>query len=248
MSGAPSGSWRGLVLQRIARRERLSRVANLVNGGLADLLRERTRDLHVQAERSGILGDILHGRAGVESYALLLRNLLPAYQGIEAGLERHRDSAAVGALAVRAVYRSAAIESDLRAICGAEAVRGLPLLDAGRAYARRVDEAAGSDGSRLIAHAYTRFLGDLNGGQILRRLLSKSLGLGPDATRFYTYPDATDVVTLRDAYRRALDTAGEAAQPEVIVEEALAAFQLNIDVSEQVREATCVRTESTPRS
>jgi heme oxygenase len=36
-------------------------------------------------------------------------------------------------------------------------------------------KAAEGDGTRLIAHAYTRYLGDLSGGQILQRLLARSL-------------------------------------------------------------------------
>ncbi len=52
----------------------------------------RTKTLHVEAERTGIIRDLLRGEASREGYILLLRNLLPAYREMEQGLERHRGS------------------------------------------------------------------------------------------------------------------------------------------------------------
>lgn len=43
----------------------------------------RTKTLHVEAERTGIIRDLLHGGASREGYILLLRNLLPAYLAME---------------------------------------------------------------------------------------------------------------------------------------------------------------------
>jgi len=57
--------------------------------GLAAALRESIRAIHAQAERSGIVSDVLRGRATRFGYALLLRNLLPASQEMERGLDRH---------------------------------------------------------------------------------------------------------------------------------------------------------------
>ena len=78
--------------------------------------------------------------------------------------------------------RAPAIESDLVALCGAHWSHDIPLLAAGDLYARRIAKAAEGDGTRLIAHAYTRYLGDLSGGQILQRLLARSLELQPVGT------------------------------------------------------------------
>ena len=109
---------------------------------LADLLRERTRVLHTRAERSGVIADLLHGRATRRAHALLLRNLLPAYESLEQGLERHRSETRMAALAQPCVYRSAAIESDLRAVVGDAWAVELPLLPEAERYAARVRAAA----------------------------------------------------------------------------------------------------------
>jgi heme oxygenase len=139
-------------------------------------------------------------------------------------------------VAERNVYRGDALEADLGALCGRAFERSLPLLPAGEHYERRVSSAAAGDGARLVGHAYTRYLGDLNGGRALEVLLARSLGLGPEALAFYAYP-AADLPELRRAYRAALDATGAFVDVEVVAAEALAAFRLNIALSEAVRSA-----------
>lgn len=203
---------------------------------LADLLRERTRVLHTRAERSGVIADLLHGRATRRAHALLLRNLLPAYESLEQGLERHRSEPRMAALAQPCVYRSAAIESDLCAVVGGAWAADLPLLPEAERYAARVGAAAAGRGALLLAHAYTRFLGDLNGGRVVARVLGESLGLEPGALRFYAY-DVPDPRALRDDYRRAIDAAADPGDVDAIAAEACAAFELNVELSEAVRRA-----------
>ena len=209
--------------------------------GVVTSLYLRTKTLHIEAERTGIIRDLLRGEASREGYALLLRNLLPAYQAMEQGLERHLRSPGVGVLAHYRLDRAPAIESDLQALCGARWDQ-LPLLPAGDLYAQRIAKAAEGDGSRLIAHAYTRYLGDLSGGQILQRLLGRSPGLGPAELSFYDFPRFSDLDALKADYRKALDHAGVvAADRRAVVEEAAIAFSLNIDLSCAVQAAVLRR-------
>lgn len=192
----------------------------------------RTKTLHVEAERTGIIRDLLRDEASREGYILLLRNLLPAYREMERGLERHRGSRNLAALALYRLDRAPAIESDLVALYGKGWRRGISLLDAGEAYARRIAKAAEGDGARLIAHAYTRYLGDLSGGQILQRLLERSLKLRPSELSFYDFPRFSDLAALKADYRKALDQAGAlVSDPQAVIEEGAIAFSLNIDLS-----------------
>jgi len=205
---------------------------------LADLLRDRTQPLHTQAERTGIVRDILTGRVDRNGYALFLRNLLPAYEALEAGLSRNCDRRGIDVIAVPEIYRAGTLISDLNAIAGSSWLRSLPLLPAGERYARRVDRAADGDTARLIAHAYTRYLGDLNGGQALRRVLARSLDLEPRMLTFYDFPEIDDLKSFTADYRDAIDRAGtSAADASTVIEEAAAAFQYNIDVSIAVKAA-----------
>ena len=142
---------------------------------LLEALRARTRDLHTQAERSGIIADILQGRGTREGYALLLRNLLPVYQALEKQMAGLAGSTLVGPLVRLELMRASSIQRDLQAL-GVD-IPALPLLPAAAEYVTAIERAADGEGGRLIAHAYARYLGDLSGGQILKRLLTRSPGV-----------------------------------------------------------------------
>jgi heme oxygenase (biliverdin-producing, ferredoxin) len=205
---------------------------------LSDLMREHTQELHVRAERAGVINDILRGRASRFGYALLLRNLLPAYTALEFGLELRRDTPAVRPIAEKALYRSSAIKSDLAQIFGSIWEKHLPLLPCGQRYGRRIDEAASGSGTLLIAHAYTRYLGDLNGGQIMKRLLAKSLGLQPEELSFFDFDAIADGEAFKKQYRRAFNECGPlVADIVAVVVEAKVAFGLNIAIAEEVQRA-----------
>lgn len=195
---------------------------------LLDALRLRTRALHVEAERSGLIADILQGRGTRFSYALLLRNLHPVYATMERALERLKRAPVVGLIVYPELDRAAAIEADLAALSAGE----LPLLPAAVRYAEAIEAAGSGEGLPLIAHAYTRYLGDLSGGQIIRRLLVRSLALPADALTFYDFPAISDIAAFKGAYRDGIERAGDLIGDfAVVVEEGARAFELNIELS-----------------
>ncbi len=203
---------------------------------LVQVLRERTQPLHTKAERTGIINDVLRGRATRYGYAMLLRNLLPAYQSMEQGLERFRGKSGVGGAARTELYRAQALRLDLEALYGKRWEDSLPLLPEGEQYGTRVAAAANGDGRRLIAHAYTRYLGDLSGGRIMKKMLAGLLKLEPAELSFYEFPDIPDPEGFKQAYRHALNRAAkEIGDRDDVIDEAMAAFGLNIAVSEAVR-------------
>jgi|APFre7841882724_1041349.scaffolds.fasta_scaffold00179_4 heme oxygenase len=194
-------------------------------------MRAATRTLHAQAERSGFVRELLTGRATHSGYALWLRNLWPAYATLERALGAAPAGSPIAALADARMMRATALENDLAALAGAEWRQTLPELAAGAAYARRIDAAWGAGAPLLAAHAYVRYLGDLNGGRVLRDILRTKLGL-PDATLCFYAFDA-DSAALETSYRAALCNASE-GDPEAAAREAALAFQLNIALSEEV--------------
>jgi heme oxygenase len=199
------------------------------------MLRDSTHALHVEAERSGVIGQLLRGGGTREAYALLLRNLSPAYRAMEEGLVRHEDSPALRAMVRRELFRTAALEADVERLVGASWRLSLPLLPAGERYAARVAAAAVNGSGRLVAHAYLRYLGDLSGGQIMKRLLARSLGLGPDTLAFYDFPAIADLSAFKSEYRKAIDGSIVAGvNPVDVVDEAIVGFRLTIELSEAV--------------
>jgi heme oxygenase len=213
------------MLERVDRAGRLARPAVFV-----DALRERTKSLHTEAERSGLVSEILHGRGTKFGYALLLRNLLPVYAAMENALVQKSASPALALIVRPALFRVGAIAADLQALSPRAAE--LPLLPQATAYVNAIAAASSATGDRLIAHAYTRYLGDLSGGQILKRLLARSLALPAEALTFYDFPDIADIAAFKDDYRDAIERAGAMiSDPDAVLTEAAHAFQLNIDLS-----------------
>jgi len=198
-------------------------------------LRASTRASHRAAERSGIISAILRATATRQGYALFLRNLLPIYQALESRLERSRDVPPLRPFARLELYRSEAIAADLAAL-DPEGRGDLPLLRAGKAYADRI--AAAACDTRLLAHAYVRYFGDMNGGQIVAARLAASLGLMPGALQFYAFPGIPDMGGFEAACRNALnDTVRDPNAIAAACDEANTAFALNISLSEAVQRA-----------
>lgn len=203
---------------------------------LSQALRERTSALHAEAERSGVINDILQRKADLRSYATLLRNLLPVYSEMERALGSRGELFALGVFAQPEIHRASRIASDLTALYGDRWERELPLLDAGERYAERVAAAGAGDGVRLVAHAYVRYFGDLSGGSVLKRLLGSSLGLGSDMLSLYDFPGISDPGVVKDQMRHAIDREGATSPAgEVIIEESIRAFEHNIDISRAVQ-------------
>lgn len=84
----------------------------------------------------------------------------------------------------------------------------------------------------LVAHAYTRYLGDLSGGQVLGKITQKSLGLSSkEGLSFFFFPGVTSANRFKQLYRSRMNSIelseeGKAA----VLEEAVAAFEFNIQV------------------
>lgn len=206
--------------------------------GLADRLKHATARLHREAERSGFINDLLARRATRARYVLFLRNLLPVYEALEAALQSHAERhGPLQVLANPALYRSAAIVADLAQLQGPDWASTVALLDAGSAYAARVAAAAGrGDGVALAGHAYVRYLGDLNGGQILARRLSLDLHVPDAALRTYAFPMLTDPKAFATRYRSAIDRLVEHPRADVaaIETEAVASFACAITLAKAV--------------
>jgi heme oxygenase len=194
-----------------------------------------TKALHVQAERSGMMARILRGRASRRGHALMLRNLLPAYIELEDGLQRHRQSPAVSLFARAETYRVATLHADLEALEGADWRTTLHLVPEATHYAEAITRAGKGDGVGLIAHAYTRYLGDLSGGQIMQGVLAKNLGLGAGELAFYRFDEIADIAAFKADYHANLDRAGVMiADPDHVLAEAADAFRHNMAVSDAV--------------
>lgn len=200
------------------------------NKGLAARLRHETQDLHRLAERTGLMAALLQGRISRPAYAGLMLNLQAIYGALEAGLNRH---AGLPGIDFKVLYRAAAIAEDLRHLAPTP---GLALAPATEQYVLRLNTLAKQGAVPLLAHAYVRYLGDLHGGQVLRRLVARSLGMAGDAgTRFYGFGSPDRVASLVRDFRQGLDALPlDLAQADDVVAEARWAFQRHVELFGQL--------------
>lgn len=201
---------------------------------LSAALREQTRSLHADAERSGIMRNFLRGRIDRRGYVMLLAALHPLYEALETALDAHPD------LPVRfcPLYRTPGLAADLEVLHGPEWPREIVVAPSARVLADRIARLAETGPTRLAAHAYVRYLGDLSGGAALGSLVRRALKLDNGAgTAFYAFPPP-DAAEWKARFRTALDTmGGEADTHADVVDEACAAFRLHITMFEEIQAA-----------
>lgn len=87
----------------------------------------------------------------------------------------------------------------------------------------------------LVAHAYTRYLGDLSGGQVLGKITQKSIGLSSgEGLSFFSFPGVSSPNRFKQLYRSRMNSIELTKEErEGVLEEAIMAFELNIQVSER---------------
>jgi len=200
---------------------------------LSQQLKAATADLHRQAERSGVMAQLLRGRIDRAAYGRLLRSLLEIYQALEDGCRRHASHRLLAELQLGDLWRSDALRSDIDALRATGAAAAAPALE----YADRLAQLSRDDPALLAAHAYVRYLGDLHGGQVLRTIVGRALELRDGSgLAFYALGDEAQVRASASTLRQGLDRIGRAdpAAAARIVVEARDAFGRHIALFESL--------------
>lgn len=103
-------------------------------------------------------------------------------------------------------------------------------------YAERVREVARNKPYLLVAHQYTRYLGDLFGGRMMGGMAQRSLDLDDGkGVAFYTFdaiPDVSEFIT--DWYTRLNKLDLSDTEKQEIVDEANLVFEMNIGILEDL--------------
>ncbi len=193
---------------------------------LATALRERTRTAHEEAESSPFVRELMEGKRSLADYVALAGQQYFVYQALEAVGATFRDDPQIGAFIDPELARVAAIEADLDFLDPGwrEHLQPLP---ATTAYVARIHGLADWPVGYL-AHHYTRYLGDLSGGQVIRTMLQRHYGLGEEGLGFYLFPGIAKPKVFKDEYRARLDAVElDDAELSRVLEEANAAFRCN---------------------
>ncbi|MFI6338124.1 heme oxygenase (biliverdin-producing) [Streptomyces sp. NPDC050535] len=206
---------------------------NSSGSAFSTLIRTASHEQHTEAETSTFMSDLLGGRLGVEAYARYTEQLWFVYEALEADAERLASDPVAGPFIQAELTRRDALEADLAHLRGPDWRTTLTALPATRAYADRVAECARTWPGGYVAHHYTRYLGDLSGGQIIRGKAEQTWGFDRkgDGVRFYVFEDITNPAAFKRAYRELLDGINaDDLEKQRIVTECKRAFALNTAV------------------
>lgn len=191
---------------------------------VAALVRAASADDHRATETRGFIVELMRGERSLGDYTRYLAQLGWVYEALEARGIRADDPEVFDP----ALARMAAIESDLAALGAADWRDAHPPLPATAEYAAHLRSLA-DDGVRYLAHHYTRYLGDLSGGQAIAALVARHYAATPEQLGFYAFELGDEgPVRYKRRYRDAMNAlALEPEQVDALVDEVRASFRYN---------------------
>lgn len=198
---------------------------------LSVAMKEGSAAEHAAAEQSAFVTELLAGRVTAHAYAEYLLRLRVVYAALEGAIRANCGDPLVAAVYDPALERLTAIDADLQHWCpGAAWEVHSP---AAAAYAERITDLTW--GGALLAHHYTRYLGDLSGGRLIRNALERTFGLRGAGLAFYEFPFRSK--PYKDSYRARVDALRPRGDEiDRVVDEVRLAFGLNRGLLEELTE------------
>ncbi len=206
---------------------------------LAKQLKEGTKKSHTMAENTGFVSCFLKGVVDKSTYKNLLIDLYLVYSAMEDEIETLSKA---GDPVVQSIFfpelnRVQALKKDLEFYCGADWQNSLNnATPSAKAYSARIRSVAKDSPELLVGHHYTRYIGDLSGGQILKNIAQKALNLsGSNGLNFYEFNLIDDEKQFKIEYRKRLDSLKiNQKMVDLIVDEANLAFKFNMDMFKEL--------------
>lgn len=206
-----------------------------MTSNLATKLREGTKKAHTAAENMGFIKCFLKGVVEKSSYRKLAANFYYVYSAMEEEMERHREHPVVSKIYFPELNRKASLEQDMQFYYGKNWREQISASAATQEYVARIREISNTAPELLVSHSYTRYIGDLSGGQILKGIAQRAMNLGEEGTAFYEFPQISDEKAFKTKYRANLDEMPiDDATADRIVQEAIDAFGMNMKMFQEL--------------
>ncbi|XP_068177124.1 heme oxygenase-like [Antennarius striatus] len=216
------------------------------DGDLSEQIKLVTKESHVRAENTELMLTFQRGKVTLQQYKLLLCSMYKIYQALEDLMERNSDHPGVAPVYFPAeLARLSAIEADLQFFYGQNWREKIVVPAATERYCHRLRQIGDENPGLLVAHAYTRYLGDLSGGQVLGRIAQKSMGLkSREGLSFFEFPGVSSPNLFKQLYRSRMNSV-ELTEEErkAVLDEAVRAFEFNIQVFDDLQKMLSI-TES----
>ena len=205
---------------------------------LAMQLREGTKKAHTMAENTGFMSCFLKGVVDKATYRNLVADFYFVYTAMEDEIGRltMEGNPVIAPINYPALDRKKQLEEDLLFYFGIDWPKLVQPTPAAAAYVARIRKVAKEDPKLLVGHHYTRYIGDLSGGQMLKSIAQKAMNLpDDDGLRFYEFDSITDQKAFKNKYRDQLDNLPiDQASADLIIEEANNAYQFNMNIFKEL--------------
>ncbi|RSD19255.1 biliverdin-producing heme oxygenase [Amycolatopsis eburnea] len=197
-------------------------------------LRASTLEVHEKANYSTYMRALLGGELSQAGYTQLAIQYYFIYGAIEAASDAMAGHPVGGEFVFDELRRLPNLERDLAHLVGPDWRTTIAPLASTQAYVERVREASTWAGG-YVAHHYTRYLGDIAGGQAIRRLLERQYDVAEAGALFYHFDEIGSAPRFRDQYRAKLDNAPwDEAERARVIDETLVAFECNVAVFDEL--------------
>ena len=193
-------------------------------------LKTETKKSHTAAENTKFVNSFLRGVVSEESYKQLVANFYFIYRAMEEEVDKLKDHPVVGKIHFKVLNRLIALERDVRYYYGPIWRHHIKPTEQCQRYVNRIREVSDDEPELLIGHHYTRYMGDLSGGQILKNIAEKSLNLRDgEGLHFYEFEGIADKKGFKEQYRATLNNIPiTQSMANAIITEANWAFRLNM--------------------
>ena len=201
---------------------------------LARQLREGTKKSHTMAENTGFISCFLKGVVDKSSYRNLLADLYFVYSAMEEEIEKLCENShpIISPIGFKELFRKEKLEQDLSFYFGRQWSELVKPSKPAVEYEARIREIAKDNPELLIGHHYSRYIGDLSGGQLLKTITKKAMNLPSDeGLGFYIFEEIRDEKEFKIKYRNTLDNLPiDQKIADSIIEEANRSFKYNMDI------------------
>ena len=204
---------------------------------LSSRLRTATSEIHKEAEQRPFMRAFFAGELPRAAYVEWLSRQWHLYRTLEAGLGALPTGAPEHGLVPSALHRTERIEADLDYLTGDEWRHQNYLTPATKAYVERIKSNL-TFPTGLVAHAWLRYMGNVGGRDVLRRLVAGSIGAAEGDDRGLAFTDYSAVGEIRPFFadfHAKLDALSLSDTDKArAVGEADAGFRLNISLTDEL--------------
>ncbi len=205
---------------------------------LAVQLREGTKKSHTMAENTGFVACFLKGVVEKTSYRKLISDLYFVYKAMEEEIEIlvKANHPIIKPIGFKELFRKQTLEKDLHFYYGANWESEIKISNSAQVYVDRIRLVAKENPELLVGHHYTRYIGDLSGGQILKKIAKKALNLeGSNGLNFYDFAMIDDEKKFKESYSTVLNTLPiNQTIADQIINEANEAFAYNMKMFKEL--------------